>query len=68
MFPLFKQRFNLDLFCDLHILLGLFYLLPLLEVMNTWIKFAHERDVFICDFVTIVKFGRFLHDVVRSIK
>jgi hypothetical protein len=35
-----QARFKLDLFHDLHILLGLSYLLPLLEAMNALIKFA----------------------------
>ncbi len=35
-----QARFNLNLFCDLHMLLNLFYLLPLLEAMNALIKFA----------------------------
>jgi len=51
-----QARFNLDLFCDLHMLLGLSCLLPLLEVMNALIKFAQGRDVFIYDFVAVVKF------------
>jgi hypothetical protein len=50
-----QTRFNLDLLCDLHMLLGLSCLLPLLEVMHALIKFAQGRDIFICDFVTIVK-------------
>jgi hypothetical protein len=47
--------FNLDLFCDLHMLMGMFCLLPLLESVNAIIKFAQRRDIFICDFVAIVK-------------
>jgi hypothetical protein len=47
--------FNLDLFCDLHMLMGMFCLLPLLESMNVLIKFAQGKDIFICDFVAIVK-------------
>ncbi len=35
-----QARFNLDLLCDLHMLLGLSCLLPLLEVVNALIKFA----------------------------
>jgi len=48
-----QARFNLAL-CDLH-MLGFFCLLPLLEAMNALIKFAQGRDVFICDFVAIIK-------------
>jgi len=36
-------------------LLGLSCLLPLLEAMNALIKFAQEKDVFICNFVAVVK-------------
>ncbi len=50
-----QTRFNLDLFCDLHMLLGLFCLLPLLEVVNALIKYVQGRDVFICDFVATIK-------------
>ncbi len=50
-----QVRFNLYLFCDLHILMGLFCLLPLLEVVNALIKFAQGKDIFICDFVAVIK-------------
>jgi hypothetical protein len=50
-----QVRFNLDLLCDLHILLGLFCLLPLLEVVNVLITFVQGKDVFICDFVAAIK-------------
>jgi uncharacterized membrane protein len=50
-----QARFNLDLLCDLHMLLGLSCLLPLLEVVNALIKFAQGRDVFIYDFVATIK-------------
>ncbi len=48
-------RFNLDLLCDLHMLLGLSSLLPLLEAMHALIKFAQGKDIFICDFVVVIK-------------
>jgi hypothetical protein len=37
-----QARLNLDLFCDVHTLLALFYLclLPLLEFVNSLIKFS----------------------------
>ncbi len=50
-----KVRFILNLFRDLHMLLGLFCLLPLLEAINALIKFAQGRDIFIYDFVEVVK-------------
>jgi hypothetical protein len=36
-------------------LMDLSCFLSLLEVVNALIKFVHGRDVFICDFVVIVK-------------
>ncbi len=50
-----QARFNLNLFCDLHMLLGLFCLLPLLEAVNALIKFAQGKDIFIYDFVAVVE-------------
>ncbi len=50
-----QARFNFNLLCGLHILLGLSCLLRLLEAMNVLIKFVQGRDVFICDFVVTIK-------------
>jgi hypothetical protein len=47
-----QTRFILNLLCDFHILLGLFCLLPLLKEVNA---FTHGRDIFIYDFVEVVK-------------
>ncbi len=49
------MRLYLDLLCDVHTLLGLSCLLPLLEAVNALIKFAQGKDVFMCDFMAIVK-------------
>ncbi len=48
-------RLNLDLLCDIHTLLTLSCLMLLLKIINVLIKFAYERDVFICDFVPTIK-------------
>lgn len=40
-----QARLNLDLICDIHTLLDLSCLLPLLEVVNALLKFAKGRDV-----------------------
>jgi hypothetical protein len=50
-----QAMFNLNLLCDLHMLMGLSCLLPLLESMNALIKFPQRRDIFIYDFVAVVK-------------
>jgi hypothetical protein len=51
-----QAKSNLNLFCDLHMLLGLSYLLPLLEVVNALIKFAQGQGIFIYDFVAMGAF------------
>jgi hypothetical protein len=50
-----QARLNLNLLCDIHTLLDLSYLLPLLGVVNILIKFAKRNNIFICNFVTIIK-------------
>ncbi len=47
---------KLNLFWDVKTLLTLSYVLPLLEVVNFFIKFAQGRDFFILDLMAIVKF------------
>jgi hypothetical protein len=46
---------NLDLLCDLELVLGLPCILPMLEVVHTLIKYAQRWDVFICEFLDVVK-------------
>jgi hypothetical protein len=41
--------------CDLQILLGFAYILPLLKSMHVLIKFAKMKDVFVCDLVAAIK-------------
>jgi hypothetical protein len=53
-----QARFNRNLLCDLHMLLGLSCLLPLLEIVHALIKFAQGKDIFICDFVATIKFAK----------
>lgn len=48
-------RHNLDLFCDVGTLLGLPCLLPLLESINSLMKFVHSRPIFVSDFVAAIK-------------
>ncbi len=49
-----QARLNVNLRCDLHTLLTLFYLLPLMEAVNVLIKFVQRRDVFI-NFIATIK-------------
>ncbi len=46
---------NLGLLCEIHLLLGLACVLPLMESMQSLFKFAHKKDIFICDFITMMK-------------
>jgi hypothetical protein len=46
---------NLDMLCDVETFLGLAYIILLLECVQNLSKFGHIQDVFICDFVSVVK-------------
>jgi len=46
---------NYEHLCDLHILFGLAYILPLLESTHAFIKFAQFKYVFVCDLVAGIK-------------
>jgi hypothetical protein len=50
-----QGRLNIDFFCDIHTLLALYYLLPLLECINAFMKFSQGRDVFISNFMVVMK-------------
>jgi len=50
-----QGRLNIDFFCDIHTLLALYYLLPLLECINALMNFLQGRDVFIFDFMVVMK-------------
>jgi hypothetical protein len=41
--------------CDQQILLGLTCILPMLESMHVFIKFAQMQDIFVCDLVATIK-------------
>jgi hypothetical protein len=45
---------NLDKFCDVQMMFGLTWLLPMLIVVHSSIKFAQLHNVFVCDFIAIV--------------
>jgi hypothetical protein len=46
---------NLDLLCDLKLVLDLPCILPTLEMVHTLIKYVQRRDVFICEFIDAMK-------------
>jgi hypothetical protein len=46
-----KAKRVLDGLVDPYVVLGMTYIVPLLECINALIKFAQQRDVYICDFI-----------------
>ncbi len=46
---------NYEYICDLHILLKLAYIFPLLEFLHVLIKLEQSRNVFVCDLVATIK-------------
>ncbi len=46
---------NLQYLCDIEVVMGLAYIMLLLESVHALIKFAHAYDTFVCDFVIAVK-------------
>jgi len=50
-----QAMLNYEHLCDIHILLGLACILPLLESVHALIKFAQSKDVFVCDLVVPIK-------------
>ncbi len=45
---------NLELFCDLEVMVGLSCIMPLLEGLNKLIKLS-QSQCFVCDFVVAMK-------------
>ncbi len=45
---------TLELLCDLELILGLPCFMPMLKVVQTFIKYVQYQDVFIIDFVDAV--------------
>jgi len=46
---------NLGLLTNLHLLLGIITMLPLMERIGSLSKFAQRQNVFICDFIVTMK-------------
>ncbi len=49
---------NLNVLCDVELILGLPCLLPLLKCVHKLIKIAQDYDVFVCDIVEVVKLAQ----------
>jgi hypothetical protein len=50
-----SAKANLLNLCDIDMIFGLPCILPMLESMNGLMKFAHGKDVFVCDYIIFVK-------------
>jgi hypothetical protein len=46
---------NLELLCTIEVFKGLTYIIPMLECVQNLSKFVQTHDVFICDFVVVLK-------------
>jgi hypothetical protein len=46
---------NYELLCDVERMMGLTYVLPMLEIVQNLSKLAQNKNSFICDFVVVVK-------------
>jgi hypothetical protein len=49
-------KVNLVNLCDVDTILGLPYILLTLESINILMKFPHDKVVFVCDYIVIIKF------------
>jgi hypothetical protein len=50
-----SAKVNIELICDVNLLISLSYLLPMLKIAHAFIKFAQKKDVFVCDYVVAIK-------------
>jgi hypothetical protein len=50
-----KATQNLSFFFDVHMLLAFAYVIPLLESVNSLIKFAQSPNAFVNDYIAVVK-------------
>jgi hypothetical protein len=41
--------------CDIHMILGLPCILPMLDSVNGLMKFVQDKDVFVCDYIATLK-------------
>jgi hypothetical protein len=49
------SKANLVNLCDVGTILGLPCVLPMLESINALMKFAQVNDVFVCDYIAVIK-------------
>jgi hypothetical protein len=47
-------KFNYELLCDCDTILGLIFVLPMLEVMQSLSKLALDRNTFVCNLVNLL--------------
>jgi hypothetical protein len=50
-----STKANLLNLCGIDTILGLPCILPMLEFVNAFMKFAQAKDVFVCDYIVVVK-------------
>jgi hypothetical protein len=55
---------NLELFCDVKIMLSMVCLTLMLTTINSLVKFAQLHNIFVCDFVAKMKISKMLLQVV----
>lgn len=48
-------RNNFEFLCDVEVVMGLIYIMFMLEVLHGFIKFIQSCDIFVCDFVIAIK-------------
>jgi hypothetical protein len=46
---------NLSFLCDLYLIFGLHVVFPFLDLVHVLIKLAQSHDVFVCNFINVVK-------------
>jgi hypothetical protein len=55
MHTMVASKTNQQYLCDVEVFLGLTCIMPLLEAVHAFIKFAQAQDCFVCDFITFMK-------------
>jgi hypothetical protein len=50
-----QAKLNYENLCDFQVLFRHVYILPLLEFVHAFIKFAQMKNVYVCDLVAVIK-------------